>query len=181
MTPTRIFILCCVITAILLACSGCANIGECSNGDCDEKNKASDETAQLRITPSEAIVNEGESFSLEVAVSGSKDLFGYQFNIEYDPEMLEFQGIEEGGFLSINNQEQLFCVEHDSAKAGLVKNIACTRMGGEGLDGSGALKKITFKALKAGSSQITILNAKLVDSKAETIPMAVASGKVIID
>lgn len=133
----------------------------------------------VSVIPASKSVNNGDTFTLEVKASGAADFFGFQFDVEYNPSVLEFQSLEQGTFLNRNGQDNTFCVDHKvNASIGLVKNIACTRLGKGSVEGEGVLEKITFKAKAAGTSQIRLSKVAMANSKAESIEAIVANGEV---
>ena len=53
----------------------------------------------LFIDPSSLNVTVGQTFSLSVSISGVTDLYAFQFDIGYDPNVLSANTISEGAFL----------------------------------------------------------------------------------
>jgi len=166
-------------------CSLCNNNGVCQprmgetvencRGDCF----ISPIGVALYLNPGSIDVAPGDTVSFDVQVSSVTNLFGYQFDLNYDLELLEFIGLEDGDFLS-TTQSRPFCVEY-TASPGLVENVACTKLGGSGVSGNGLLKKVNFRALARGNpSNIVLSNVKLVDATAATISAQVLSGQVSI-
>lgn len=134
----------------------------------------------ITVSPASKSVSNGETFTLDVKISGASDFYGFQFNLEYDPSILEFQGASEGTFLSKNGADQTFCMDYDDETPGLVKNIVCIRLGKGSVDGEGLLETLTFKAIGTGTSQITLSNVKLTNSKAERLDSNTLDGGVIV-
>ena len=114
-----------------------------------------------------------------MVISEAYDVFGFQFDVEYDSDVLEFKEIEEGRFLDNNDQDSTFCVPHKSSD-GLVENIACTRLGRGSVEGSGTLQTLTFEAIGAGTSEIKLSNVKIANSKAEKLDSSVSNGDVTV-
>jgi hypothetical protein len=133
----------------------------------------------ISVSPSTESVSNGDTFTLEVKASDAYDLFGFQFNVEYDSNILEFQSAGEGTFLKKDGRST-FCVDYNTETAGLVKNIACTRLGRGSVSGEGVLETLTFKAIGTGTSGITLSNVKLANSKAERIESSVSGGEVTV-
>ncbi|MFH1237791.1 MAG: cohesin domain-containing protein [Candidatus Aenigmatarchaeota archaeon] len=167
--------------------------GFCGNGICDSSESVSTcpqdckETpvapdipsgpVTVSVNPVSSSVANGETVTLEFMVSGASDLFGFQFDVEYDPAILQFQNVEQGAFLNNNGQDNTFCVDYKTS-SGIVENIACTRLGRTAVQGNGVLEKITFKAIASGRSQIKISGLKLANSKAAEIQATVSNGEV---
>jgi hypothetical protein len=166
--------------------------GECGNGVC---NVGEDYAScpldcpqpvppagpqKVSVSPATQTVNVGSTVFVEIEISDANDLYGYQFNIEYDPNILQYESIEEGSFLNKNGADSTFPVD-PKISADLIKNIARTRMGPVGgLKGDGTLETITFTALSAGTSEIKISNIKFVSSKTEMIETTGENGQVVV-
>lgn len=156
-----------VIVVLVIAITGCTTL-------------SGPRPLTVSVSPASKSVSNGETFTLDVRVSGASDFYGFQFNVEYDPSILEFQGASEGTFLSKNGQDQTFCVDYKDETSGLVKNIACIRLGEGSVDGEGLLETLTFKATGTGTSEITLSNVKLTNSKAERLDPSILNGEVIV-
>lgn len=101
-------------------------------------------------------VEYGEPFQLGILVSellASDDIISYQFDIAYDPSLLEYAyasvigTIADGGTLAENN-----------AQAG---EVSISYMTADPLVGAGEILWLTFNTLGMGSSDITLSNAFL--------------------
>ena len=132
------------------------------------------------VSPATTTAGVGDSVTVDITASGAETLFGFQFNIEYDPSILSFESISEGTFLNNNGADSTFCVTPKTDTAGLVKNYACTRIQKGEVTGTGTLARATFTALSAGTSTITLKNVKFANSKAEEISSSVSSGQVAV-
>ncbi len=167
-------------------------LGECGNGVCDpEENyticpedceQPPPQPGQQRVSvnPATQNVSNGDTFTVEIKISEASDLYGFQFDIEYDPDILRYEKIEEGDFLSENGTDMTYPVD-PKVSSGLIKNIVNTRLGAiGGVNGEGVLETITFTALDTGTSEIIISNIGFVDSGAERIQTNVENGQVTV-
>ena len=133
------------------------------------------------VNPSTKYVNNGETFKLDVEVAGISDLYGFQFDVVYDKNILEFRGASQGTFLNRNGQDQTYRMPYNNETAGLVENIVCVRLGSIGsVDGEGILETIRFKAIGTGTSPITLSNVKLANIEASKIDSSVSNGEVVV-
>ncbi|MCK5021418.1 MAG: hypothetical protein KAS32_30685, partial [Candidatus Peribacteraceae bacterium] len=149
--------------------------------DCTETPDDPEPTGpiMLLVSPSQKSVNSGETFTLDVLISNAYDVSGFQFKIEYDSGVLEFQDAEEGTFLNNNGDLSTFCVPHIHSE-GLVENIACAILGQDSVEGEGVIETLTFKAVSSGSSDIKITNAKIANSDADKIESTITDGEVTV-
>jgi hypothetical protein len=147
--------------------------------NCPSDCQAAAKEARLYVQPATVNVNNGEIVSLDFYAADVSNLLGYQFDLTYDPAVLEFQEIKDGNFLSNNGNYQVYCIDY-KLSAGMIKNVICAKLGEGGLSGTGLLKTITFKAIASGQTDIALSNAKLADSKANDIKFTVANGNVVV-
>jgi hypothetical protein len=120
-------------------------------------------------------VNSGESVSFDVEINSVSNLYGFQFDLEYDPNILEFSTASEGTFLNKNRQDGTFCIQPKASSHASVNyvTIACTRTGQTGgVDGSGVLESLTFTAKSTMAVELKLSNIKLVDSSVKQINIA---------
>jgi general secretion pathway protein D len=132
------------------------------------------------VNPSTKSVSNNETFTLDVEIEGVSDLYGSQLDVGYNQSILEFNGLSHGTFLNRNGQDQTFCVDYENETAGLVRNIACTRLREGSVGGKGVLATISFKAIGAGTSKITLSTVKLANSKIDKLNSSISNGEVIV-
>jgi hypothetical protein len=148
--------------------------------NCPYDCEPSPDQTYLYINPRNNYVQAGDIFSVDVWVENAIDLYGFQFDISYDPTILEFYSGQEGGFFNDNGQLQNFCMNFPTA-SGFLDNIACSRLGLiSGANGDGDLFSLTFRALASGTSQVAISNEKLSNQDAKVLPATVLPGEVVV-
>lgn len=121
----------------------------------------------------------GDSFTAVIKVERITDLAGFQFGIVFDPTILEVTAIEEGAFLSATGATYWMEPDIDN-NAGMISDIACAKTAKGGVDGSGTLATITFKAINAGQSYIKLQNVVLSDSSGGVIPATSVDATVTV-
>ena len=168
--------------------------GRCGNGVCDAEESfescpsdceeisgnASAAKTTFSVSPADQNVSNGDSFTVEIRVSNAKDLYGFQLDVEYDSNILQYDGIKQGSFLSKNVEGTTYPLL-PKVSPGLLKYIAGTKLGEvSGSNGEGTLEILTFIALNTGTSQINISNAKPINSKVKETEAVVKNGKVTV-
>ena len=157
-----------LVAILLVLAAACTEIQE----PADDIPPA-DVPGRLYLSSEQAL--EGQEFTIRVMAEDITGLYGFQFNVDYDAEALEYAGMESSAALeAFGFPDNVFCVGENTETAGLIKNIACTRLGKIGnaaLDG--AVFEIAFKALKAGSTEISISNLKALDSELKEVSVGV--------
>ncbi|MGC2657073.1 MAG: cohesin domain-containing protein [Bryobacteraceae bacterium] len=111
--------------------------------------------------PTEAV---GQSFTLSVEISGASDLYGYQFDLGFDPTVLEATSVTEGAFLAAGGQTIFVPGSIDNTGGSITANADVLNGAVSGVNGNGDLLDVTFKALTAGSSSVQVFNLIALDS-----------------
>jgi general secretion pathway protein D len=127
-------------------------------------------TAEPLITAVSAMVRPGDVFTVPVTITGASDVFAFQFDLAFDPAILELQSISEGGFLPTAGAT-IFAPGTIDNTAGTATATADTLSGAvPGASGSGTLADFTFRALALGTSDLALSNVILLDSSLSDIP-----------
>ena len=124
--------------------------------------------------PSE--VSAGEEFTATVNIADAGDLAGVQFDLHFNPAVLEATDVHEGDFLS--GAGVFFQVEHFNSVPGEISGIRIARA--DGVDGDGVLLKVDFKAKAAGVSALEVRSLKLGTSGGTPLPSEVVSTEVAV-
>jgi hypothetical protein len=122
----------------------------------------------ISVSPSTKTVSVGDSFSLDVTVTGITDLVDYQFDLNFDPTILSVTGVTNGAFLTSGGGTSTF-----DPSAPLVATLDNTTglvtvldsISGPSASGSGVLASIDFTANQAGDSPMTLANIVLHNSQ----------------
>lgn len=115
---------------------------------------------RLSFQPSDATVAVGNQIAVELTVNDVKNLYLSDITVAYDPEVLAFQNIMEGGFLRSDGRPTSFLFSANN-KSGKVE-ITLNRVGNDsGVTGSGTMVALVFQGKKAGSSPISLKVNKL--------------------
>ena len=99
--------------------------------------------------------------------------------IKFDPKVLRLTAIRQGALLAGDGQKVNFTENtlNDTGDATIVLN----RLPGvAGISGSGGLISLSFQAIGKGTSQVTVSEISLQNSKQEAIPAAAPSLTVVV-
>lgn len=115
-------------------------------------------------------------------------LGAYDFDVHFDPTVIQFVTIVNGPFLTSTGRLIWLCwspAGHDPANG--VVTYQCTTTSNPpgqptpfGPEGSGVLSTITFLPLVAGTSSVQLQNTILADAPGEAIPHTVQNGGVTV-
>jgi hypothetical protein len=141
---------------------------------------AAQASVDLSIAPLTQSVAPGGTFSVDVDISGAADLYGYQFDLSFDPKVISAVSSSEGSFLAAGGSTFFIPGTSDNV-GGVVAATADTLLSPvAGATGSGTLAVFKFEALGAGISSIGISGAQLLDSDFNSIDSQSISGSVTV-
>jgi len=127
-----------------------------------------------------SIIENGSEFDVYINVSNVSDLYGIQFDIMFNYSVLKYISITDGDFLK-SDGNSLF-VWGPVVSQGLLDNYLVSRTTIDyGLNGSGNLAKIRFKAINKGISYLDILNNKLINSSVDYMLHTAENNSVEVD
>lgn len=132
----------------------------------------------LSIDPATTTVNVGDTFSVNINIAGVEDLFSYNFDLLFDPDILLFQSITEGAFLTSGGDATFFIDGDGLTTPGIVAFTTSAIFGATGVSGGGTLAIATFEAKMAGETDITFPDQfpfQLLFSDSIDMPIAVSA------
>jgi general secretion pathway protein D len=136
--------------------------------------------ATIEIAPNPAAAGIGDTFTLDVLANDVTDMFSFQFDLSFDPVLLQASGVTEGPFLATGGAAFFIPGLIDNT-AGTISFTADTLIGAiPGVSGSGTIASVEFQALAVGSSPISTGNILLLDSGFGTIDTTPVNGTVNI-
>ena len=133
----------------------------------------------VSVDPSTLYVGAGQSFNIGIRVSNVNDLYLWVFSIQWNPATLEYISITEGDFLRNGSSTTGILIKSVNRTGGYLEAAACSRLGNvPGVNGSGILANITFRAKAPGSSLLDMYFVDLLDSNLSSIPSTTMNGYV---
>jgi hypothetical protein len=134
----------------------------------------------LSLQPSSASATVGDVVSFDIVISAVEDLYGFQFDLGFDPDIVEALSITEGSFLGTGGTT--FFLPGGIDNLGGVLSFTASSLIGEivGAAGGGTLATVTFSAVAAGTSLLNIFNGVLLDSSLSGLTFETQNGSVTI-
>ncbi len=133
----------------------------------------------LSFAPSPAVVQVGDTFTLDVLVAQAADLYAFQFDFAFDPTLVQADTVLEGDFLSASGRATFFFPGAIDNIAGTVSFTANTLIGpGPSVTGDGTVVHLSFHALAPGQSDLSFGNVVLLDSSLSDIATTPMDGAV---
>jgi len=114
----------------------------------------------VSIQPATSAVTQGDTFTVDIAITGAADLVAYQFDLTFDPAVLAATDVTMGPFLTSGGGSSIFVPGDFTTTPGVISGTAETLVGGTtpGVSGGGVLAHISFSAIAAGTSALTLSN-----------------------
>ena len=120
------------------------------------------------------------TFTFNIDALFVRNLVGWQCGISFDPNLLEAIEVTEGSFLSSDATQTFFTEGRIDNENGLITGFNVLRLDGTGLDGSGPLLSIKFKAKKVGKVTFRPGDCTLGDSDGIELPSVVPNLEIEI-
>ena len=112
----------------------------------------------------------GDTFEFDVRGENVSDLAGWQFDIAFDPAILEAVDVSEGDFLKSDAGTTFFQGGRIDNAAGKITGLIAGRISEGGVSGSGSVLQVRFKAKSHGETRLALQNFKFGSSTGEIIP-----------
>ena len=124
----------------------------------------------VRVDPlSKTVPLVGGNFTLDVKVENVTNLGAFQFDVVFDPTLMQFQSFTEGPFLASSGRTTS-CSPSEIAPG--TERYNCSSGGAQaGPDGSGVVATVTFSPVAADTSAVSLTNGSLSDATAGADPI----------
>ena len=166
-----------IIDIFDLATVGLYYGGECANGSSDMGIIESNTSLEVNAPSKE--IEENETFVVNIDFNTTSMVYASEFELYFNSSTLEVLNVTEGTFL---NEDGTNTYTNTEINNGLGKvSFANTRMKNQsGINGSGILANITFKAKNNGSSDLDLENIKISDENLTSLNATIIDGTINI-
>ena len=110
-----------------------------------------------------------DTFTLDISAENVFDLAGWQFDIAFDPAILEAISVSEGNFLKTGGTTFFQEGSVDNAN-GKIGGLSAARLSTQGVTGTGTLLQVRFKAKSAGETELVLQNFEFGAITGESLP-----------
>ena len=117
----------------------------------------------MEYTLSDPTIYVGDTFTLDLRARNVVDFAGWQFDITFDPVLLEAIDISEGDFLKTDGAKTFFQSGRIDNTTGKITGLNAARLNQGGIRGTGILLSVTFKAKAGGKTQVVLRNVEFGD------------------
>ena len=115
-------------------------------------------------------IHTGETFTLDIRAENVFDMAGWQFDIAFDPAILEALNVSEGDFLKTGGSTTFFQGGSIDNAAGKITGLNAARLNAQGATGTGTLLQVRFKAKSGGETELALQNFEFGTITGENIP-----------
>ena len=112
----------------------------------------------------------GDTFTLDISAETVFDLAGWQFDITFDPAILEAIDVSEGNFLKADGGATFFQSGSIDNAAGKITGLSAARLSAQGVNGTGTLLQVGFKAKSAGETELALRKFQFGSVTGDNIP-----------
>ena len=130
---------------------------------------------------SQTPIHTGDTFTLDISAEAVFNLAGWQFDIAFDPAILEAISVSEGNFLKTDGGTTFFQNGSIDNAAGKITGLNAARLSAQGVNGTGTLLQVRFKAKSAGETELTLNKFQFGSVTGESIPAGPHQISIIVE
>lgn len=133
----------------------------------------------LAFNPQQVNTAVGQTFTVDLVVSGAQNIFSVPVQLHYDQSRLQFVDVSNAGFLAQGDQAVALAHRDDPA-SGTMQVTANRPPNSGGASGSGSVLTISFRAKSAGQAGISVSRAGLRDANNQPISASGTQAVVVV-
>ncbi len=118
---------------------------------------------------SKTSIHTGDTFTLDILAEDVLDMAGWQFDIAFDPAILEAISVSEGNFLKTGGTTFFQGGSIDNVN-GKITGLSAARLSTQGVTGTGVILQVRFKAKSGGETELALQNFEFGAVTGESIP-----------
>ena len=132
-------------------------------------------------TFSQTPIHIGDTFTLDIRAENVSDLAGWQFDIAFDPAILEAINVSEGDFLKTDGGTTFFQGGSIDNASGKITGLSAARLSGGGASGTGTLLQVRFKAKVAGETELALDKFQFGSTTGDNIPAGPHEIRIVVE
>ena len=114
-------------------------------------------------------IHREDTFTLDIRAKDIYDMAAWQFDIAFDPALLEAINVTEGDFLKMGSTTLFQSGTIDNVN-GKITGLSAIRLSTRGVSGTGTLLQVTFKAKSGGETRLALQNFEFGAITGDAIP-----------
>jgi hypothetical protein len=125
-----------------------------SEGSASAANAEEPGSLRLSLFPNRPSTPRGETLTVQVVLSGARDITSVPFHLQFDPEVLQYVGARAGPALNGRSLQPIFLASVNPTRPGdLAVGLSLVRSSGT-FNGSGTILLLDFQALAPGRTDL---------------------------
>jgi general secretion pathway protein D len=144
-----------------------------------QPNTGASGPASFLFDPSTVQATKGNTFVVNLLISGAQNVYSVPVQLNYDPKMLTLVNVSNGGFLSQDGQA-VALVHREDDTVGQLQITATRPPGAGGVSGQGTVVTMTFQAKNTGQTPLTITRGGARDPGLQAITVNGAQASVTV-
>jgi len=128
------------------------------------------------VEPEHSVQPVGSTFQVSVNIANAQDVFSVPLQLGFNPAVLQLVNVDAGSFLGADGQA--VALVHRDEGNGIVTVSSARPPNAKGVNGKGTVCTFTFKAIAAGSSNLSLVKVGAHNSSQVNLP-AVGSQAVV--
>jgi len=121
----------------------------------------------------------GQTFAVNVMITGAESIHSVPLQITYDPQMLQLINVSNGPFLS-RDQQPVALVHRDDPVAGILNVNAVRPPDSGGISGDGVVFTLTFQAKAAGHAALAISRPSARNVYKQSVPGSATQAMITV-
>ncbi len=138
-------------------------------------------TPGVGYTFSKSPIHTGDTFTLDIGAEDVFDLAGWQFDVTFDPKILEAINVSEGNFLKTDGGTTFFQGGSIDNVAGKITGLSAARLSAQGVAGTGVLLQVRFKAKSGGETDLVLQNFEFGAITGDLIPAGPHEIRIVVE
>ena len=123
----------------------------------------------------------GDTFTLDILAEDVFDMAGWQFDITFDPAVLEAINVSEGDFLKTGGGTTFFHGGSIDNAAGKITGLNAARLSAQGINGTGTLLQVRFTAKSAGETEVALHKFQFGSVTGDSIPAGPHQIRIVVE
>ena len=126
-------------------------------------------------------IHTGDTFTLDIRAENVTDLAGWQFDIAFDPAILEAINVSEGDFLKTDGGSTFFQGGSIDNATGKITGLSAARLSTQGVSGTGTLLQVRFRAKSRGETELALHKFQFGSVTGDSIPAGPHEISIIVE
>ena len=135
----------------------------------------------VRYAFSKTPIRLDDTFTFDIRAEDVANLAKWQFDIAFDPTILEAIDVTEGDFLRTGSTATFFQGGTIDNAKGRITDLIAARISTQGVSGTGTLLQVRFKAIAVGETELMLQKFEFSSTTGDVIPAGPLQVRVVVE